>query len=271
VDGGSTFLERILAERRRAAAELPATPARRPGPARPFARALQEAAARDGLAVVAEVKRASPSAGPLRLDLDPSDLARRYAAGGAAALSVLTEPAFFRAEPDDLPRAREAAGLPTLRKDFVVDRRQLAETVALGADAVLLIVAVLGEAVAGFVDEALDLGLEPLVEVHDEAELELALGTRARCIGINNRDLGTFRVDPATARRLAPRARAAGRVVVAESGIAGPEDVRDLPAAGVHAVLVGEALVRAGDPAARVRALREAARARPGEAAAGCS
>lgn len=253
-----TFLERIVAARRAAVAEAArATPVPAPaaaGPRRDFAAALL----RGGLAVIAEIKRASPSKGPLRPELDPVELGRAYARGGAAALSVLTEPQFFLARPDDLPRARAASGLPTLRKEFVVDRWQLRETAAMGADAVLLIVAVLGAETAAFVDEARRLGLQPLVEVHDEAELEVALATGATCVGINNRNLRTFEVDPGTARRLAPRAAAAGRVVVAESGIGGPEDLAGLAQAGVAAVLVGESLLRAADPGAAVRALAQA-------------
>jgi indole-3-glycerol phosphate synthase len=206
---------------------------------------------------MAEVKRASPSAGPLQPGLDPEGLAAAYARGGAAALSVLTEPDFFSARPDDLARARRASGLPTLRKDFVVDPWQVAETALLGADAVLLLVVVLGRDTGAHVDLALDLGITPFVEVHTAEEMEIALGTRAAAIGINNRDLRTFALDPGTAARLAPRA--AGRTVAALSGIRTPEDLRGLAAAGVSAVLVGESLVRATDPERAVRALVEAA------------
>jgi indole-3-glycerol phosphate synthase len=266
--GAETFLERIVAARRAAvavaAAQVPLAEMRRAlrgkgEPVRPFLERLRDAAARDGLAVVAEVKRASPSKGPIRPDLDPVALATAYARGGAAALSVLTEPSFFLARADDLPRAR-AAGLPVLRKDFVVDRWQLYETALLPADAVLLIAAVLGAEIPDYVELALQLGLEPLVEVHDASELALALRSRARCIGINNRNLRSFEVDPSLARRLAPEAARAGRTVVAESGIAGPADVADLAAAGVTAVLVGESLVRAADPAAALRRLLGAER-----------
>ncbi len=263
-----TFLERIAAARRAAvaaaAAEVPLAEMRqrvaaagRPA-TRPFLPALRAAAGERGLAVIAEVKRASPSKGPIRPDLDPLDLAAAYARGGAAALSVLTEPAFFLARPDDLPRARQASGLPVLRKEFVVDPWQLVETALLPADAVLLIVAVLGSETGAFVEAALGLGIEPLVEVHDAAELAVALATPARCIGVNNRNLRTFEVDRDVARRLAPEAARAGRLVVAESGIAGPGDLAGLRDAGVGAVLVGESLLRAGDPGAAVRRLAEA-------------
>lgn len=258
------FLPEIVQHRRAAVARLCAeTPlaeiarraaavVRRP---RPFGPALR-AAGPGHLAVIAELKRVSPASGPLAPGLEPAAVAAAYARGGAAALSVLTEPEFFRARPGDLPAAREASGLPTLRKDFVVDPWQLHETVLLGADAVLLLVVVLGPRTAEFVDLSLDLGLEPFVEVHTAQELEIALGTRASVLGINNRDLTSFAVDATTAARLAPRA--AGRTVAALSGIRGPADLRGLRAAGIHAVLVGEALVRAGDAEGAVRALAEA-------------
>lgn len=224
-----------------------------PGPHRPFVSAVSSAPG--DLAVIAEIKRASPSKGPLRLSLDPAELARTYTRAGASAISVLTEPRFFAAEPDDLPKARAASTLPVLRKEFIVSPWQLAESRAMGADAVLLIVALLGRATGRFVARAAELGLETLVEVHDEAELELALEAGAKVVGINNRDLHTFRVDSLTAVRLAPRARAAGCVVVAESGIRSRADFPPLVEAGVHAVLVGESLVRAKDPGEALRAL----------------
>lgn len=255
------FLERIVAARR---AHVAQAAARRPqaeleralaggrAPARGFEAALC-AAPPGRLAVIAEVKRASPSAGTLRAAADPAQLAAAYARGGAAALSVLTEPDFFAAEPGDLERARAVTGLPVLRKDFVVDPWQLAESALLGADAVLLLVVILGAETGRYVARAMELGLEPFVEVHTTAEMEMALATPARVIGINNRDLRSFTVDTGTAARLAPLAR--GRTVAALSGIRGPADVRGLAAAGIRAVLVGEALVRAGDPEAAVRAL----------------
>ncbi len=254
------FLERIAAARRKAVVEAAAlrpesallgvTPPAR----RPFAAALSGGPG--PLAVIAEIKRASPSKGALRMDLDPSELAALYAQAGAAAISVLTEPEFFAARPDDLHNARAACGLPVLRKEFIVAPWQLAESRAMGADAVLLIVALLGQQTGAFVDRAAELDLEVVVEVHDAAELELALATRAAVIGINNRNLHTFQVDSGTARRLAPRAAAAGRLVVAESGIRGREDLDGLWEAGVRAILVGESLVRSGDPAGMLGALR---------------
>ncbi len=259
------WLDRIVTARRlavaRAAAASPSPLAGRPARSRregqPFLTAVRSAPP-GRVAVIAEVKRVSPARGDLRRDLDPASLAAAYARGGAAALSVLTEPEFFAARPEDLPLARTASGLPTLRKDFVVDPWQLEETVALGAEAVLLMVVVLGRQTGDFVARTRALGLTPLVEVHDEAEMEIALASEAELIGINNRDLRTFAVDPQTAARLAPRAAAAGRTVAALSGIDGPKGLRGLRPAGVAAVLVGESLVRSGDPERAVAALAAA-------------
>lgn len=257
------FLPRIVRARRaavqRAQSELPLPElARRAAAARrhprPFAAALAGAPARR-LAVMAEVKRVSPARGNLRADLDPAALASRYARGGAAALSVLTEPDFFHALPDDLHRAREASGLPTLRKEFVVDPWQVHETAAMDADALLLMVVVLGRRTADFVDLCQEVGVEPFVEVHTAEEMEIALQTPARLIGINHRDMRSFTLDMGLSRRLAPRAAAAGRIVAALSGIARPEDVADLPGLGVRAILVGESLVRSPDPEAAIQAL----------------
>lgn len=258
------FLEQIVTARTaavaRAAQELPLSEiARRAAHARreprPFVEALASAKA-GHLSVIAEIKRVSPAKGALNTDLDPIALAAAYAGGGAAALSVLTEPDFFHARPGDMERARQASGLPCLRKEFIVDPWQLYETACMDADAVLLMVVVLGAETPRYVDLALELGIEPFVEVHTEEELQIALATSARTIGINNRDMHTFEVDPATAPRLAPRAT--GRTVAALSGIGGPGDLRGLLRAGVRAVLVGESLVRSGDPEAAVRALVEA-------------
>ena len=255
------WLDRIVASRRQAVARSAARPAPttvarvdRRADRQPFLAAVRSAPL-GRVAVIAEIKRVSPARGSLRQELDPASLAAAYARGGAAALSVLTEPDFFGAQPDDLPRARAAAGLPTLCKDFVVDPRQLEEAAALGADAVLLLVVVLGQQTGAFVARCRALGLTPLVEVHDEAEMEIALASGAELIGINNRDLRTFTVDPATAVRLAPRAAAAGRTVAALSGIDGPQDLRGLRSVGIVAVLVGTSLVRSGDPEGAVAAL----------------
>ena len=207
-------------------------------------------------AVIAEIKRRSPSRGALRPDLDPAALARDYARAGAFAVSVITEPDFFGGSLDDLEAARRAADVPLLLKDFVVDPYQVWEARARGADLVLLIAAVLGGRTRAFVDLCFHVGLEPLVEVHGEAELDLALRSGARFVGVNNRDLATFRVDTTVSERLLPRIPP-GIAAVSESGLRGPEDLDRLEAAGARAFLIGEALVTAPDPAAALRRLVE--------------
>jgi indole-3-glycerol phosphate synthase len=229
-----------------------------PSPPRGFRRALLDGADRVGPAVIAEVKRRSPSKGALAPHLDAAALARQYAAGGASCLSVLTDREFFGAQPDDLVEARSASGLPVLRKDFTVSARDVADARLLGADAVLLIAAALDDVeLADFASLARDLGLDALVEVHDDTELERALGVGAELIGVNQRDLVTFEVDEARALRLASRLPA-GVVAVAESGVRGPDDAAALHRGGYHAVLVGESLVTSGDPASAVAALASA-------------
>lgn len=207
---------------------------------------------------MAEVKAASPSAGLLREDLDVPDLARRYAQGGACALSVLTDREFFRGAPEHVQLARAASDLPVLRKDFTLDAYHVYEARALGADAVLLIAAVLDDRrLQELIELAGRLGMAALVEVHTEAEADRTLAAGARLVGINNRDLRTFRVDLATTERLRPRLPESV-LVVSESGIDSPEDVRRVWEAGVRAVLVGSALVRSPDPEAKLRQLRGA-------------
>ncbi len=229
------------------AADLPAT--------RPFTAAL---VADDDLGVIAEVKRRSPSKGPLALDLDPASLARSYQCGGAACLSVLTDERWFGGSAADLAEARQACQLPVLRKDFTVDVRDVADARLMGADAVLLIVAALDDELLGrCLDLAASLGLAALVEVHDAAELARAVALGASLVGVNQRDLTTFEVDRSLAARLAelmPR----GTVTVAESGVRGAEDAVALAAAGYDAVLVGETLVTSPDPGAAVLDLRGA-------------
>jgi indole-3-glycerol phosphate synthase len=216
-------------------------------------------ARRAPLRLIAEVKRVSPAKGALNPDLSPAQMARVYAAAGAHALSVLTDEAFFHGSDADLQAARAAVALPVLRKDFVLEAYQVYEARALGADAVLLIAALLdGAALADLHALATALGLAALVEVHDPDEVERALAAGATLVGINNRDLRTFEVDLATTERVRPLLPA-GVTVVSESGIATPADVRRVLAAGAHAILVGEALVTAPDPAARVRELLGAA------------
>jgi indole-3-glycerol phosphate synthase len=257
----ATYLDRIIdAHRAQAAVDhRPLTDlvdqARALAPTRGFRAAL---AAVDGLGVIAEVKRRSPSKGPLAPDLDPAALARDYADGGATALSVLTDVDWFGGSPEDLAAARAAVSLPVLRKDFTVSEHDVADARLMGADCVLLIVAALDQAeLAGFHDLATDLGLDVLVEIHDEAELERALAVGATLIGVNQRDLVTFEVDTDRAVRMAPL-MPQGVVRVAESGVRGPDDAARLAAAGYHAVLVGESLVTAGDPRGGVAALRAA-------------
>jgi indole-3-glycerol phosphate synthase len=206
-----------------------------------------------GVAVIAEIKRATPRRGALDLDLDSSRLAAAYADGGAAALSVLTEPDHFKGSIEDLHAAR-GAGLPILRKDFVVDELQVLESRAEGADAVLLIVRILGDELGRLVAAIDALGMDALVEVHDETELERALDAGARLIGVNQRDLETFDVDPERTAKLAPLLPQ-GVTLVALSGVSTRAEVEALGRAGATAVLVGESVVTAEDPAAKVREL----------------
>jgi len=220
-------------------------------PRRGFRAALGAAAAP---AVIAEMKRASPSRGLIRAAYDPAAFARAYAAAGAAALSVLTDERFFRGSLADLAAAREASGLPCLRKDFVVDPYQVAEARAWGADAVLLIVAAVPTALGReLLAAAADAGLDVLVEVHTEAELAWAADAGAALVGVNNRDLATFTVSLETFERLAPQAPP-GALLVAESGMRSSADLRRMAAAGARAVLVGEAFMDAPDPGAALRA-----------------
>ncbi len=226
---------------------------------RPFADAL----ARPGLSVIAEHKRRSPSAGPIRADLELEDVVVAYERGGAAALSILTEGPSFDGSLDDLRAARAATGLPLLRKDFIVDPYQVQESFAAGADAILLIVAALtpGE-LSALHDQATGLGLSVLVEVHDEPELEAALTLGARIVGINNRDLKTLEVDTRRTYELLPRVPGQA-LSVAESGFSRPEQLNELVRAGVDGVLIGEALMRSSDVETACRALT-ARRAGPG-------
>ncbi|HEY8545828.1 MAG TPA: indole-3-glycerol phosphate synthase TrpC [Acidimicrobiales bacterium] len=259
----ATYLDTILAAHRSAAAadgrslDALVDEARARPPARGFAAALRDGAGDGRLAVIAEVKRRSPSKGDLAPGLDPADLARRYAAGGAVCLSVLTDEEFFGGSAADLQAARAAApDLPVLRKDFTVAPADVADARSMGADAVLLIVAALDDAeLADLHALAVELGLDVLVEVHDEAELERALAVGATLVGVNQRDLVTFRVDHDRAVRVG-KAIPDDVVRVAESGVRGPDDARALQAAGFHAVLVGETLVTSDDPTATLRALR---------------
>ncbi|HKV45045.1 MAG TPA: indole-3-glycerol phosphate synthase TrpC [bacterium] len=208
-----------------------------------------------GIRLIAEVKGASPSAGTIRADFDPAAVARGYEAAGAAAISVLTDARYFHGADAHLAQARRAVGIPVLRKDFVVDPYQVYEARAIGADAVLLIVAILpGGALADLQALAQELGMAALVEVHAGAELERATAVRSPLVGINNRNLDTLETSLEVSRRLRPRI-AEGATVVAESGIETREQVEEMERLGMHAVLVGTALMRAPDPAARLREL----------------
>lgn len=224
-------------------------------PARGFAAALAARVGAGQAAVIAEIKRASPSKGLLRADFDPPVIARSYLAGGAACLSVLTDAPFFQGSLDDLRAVRAAVDLPLLRKDFLLDAYQLYEARAAGADCILLIVAALDDArLRDFVALARELGLDMLVEVHDEAELDRAAALEPTLLGVNNRNLHTFETTLQTTVRLARRVPA-GNLLVAESGIHSRNDVALIRAADVHAFLVGEAFMRAADPGARLREL----------------
>ena len=224
-------------------------------PTRPFYAAL---AGGPDISVIAEVKRRSPSKGPLAPDLIPADIARRYEAGGAAALSVLTDGEFFGGSPDDLAQARDACALPVLRKDFTVSAADVCDARLMGADAVLLIVAALtDDELADFGRLASELGMAALVEVHTDAELDRALEAGAELVGVNSRDLRAFTVDLSIAERLAARIPG-GVVSVAESGVREAADAVRLSDCGYDAVLVGESLVTDPDPESALRKLRGA-------------
>jgi indole-3-glycerol phosphate synthase len=270
----ATYLDRILdAHRARARADTRSLDAlvdqaKAATGVRPFRAALLERVADDGIAVIAEVKRRSPSKGALAVDLDPAEVGRAYAAGGAACLSTLTDEDFFGGSPADLAAARAASGLPVLRKDFTVSPHDVCDARLMGADCVLLIVAALDDAeLRDFHQLAREVGLDVLVEVHDEPELARAARVGADLVGVNQRDLVTFEVDQQRALRMAPQ-MPAGVVRVAESGIRGPDDAAVLAAAGYHALLVGESVVTSGDRAGAVASLRAAVGAGAGRPAA---
>jgi len=222
---------------------------------RVFAAALQARAAAGGPAVIAEVKKASPSRGLLRADFDPPAIARSYAAAGATCLSVLTDATYFQGSPDDLRRARAACALPVLRKDFIIDPYQVIEAAAMQADCILLIAAAMPQQqLVDLEAQAQAFGLDVLVEVHDARELDVALTLRTPLLGINNRDLRTFDTRLEVTLDLLPRIPA-GRLVVTESGILAPQDVARMRGAGVQAFLVGEAFMRAADPGRALQSL----------------
>jgi indole-3-glycerol phosphate synthase len=259
----SDILDRILgtkarevaAARRERGLESVRLEAERSGPPRDFLAAIRGRIDAGRLAVIAEIKQSSPSKGLLRPAFDPSAIAESYARGGATCLSVLTDAEYFGGQPEHLRLAREACGLPVLRKDFIIDPYQVYEARMWGADCILLIVAALDPARLRALEEVADsLGMAVLVEVHDAAELDVALRLRTSLVGVNNRNLRTFDTRLETTLALLPRVPP-GRVLVTESGIASRADVRRLAAAGVRAFLVGEAFMRAEDPGSALAAL----------------
>ena len=250
-----TKAREVAAARRGRSLESVRAEAERCEPPRDFLGAIRARVAAGRLAVVAEIKRASPSRGLLRPDFDPRAIAGSYARGGATCLSVLTDVEYFEGRPEHLRAAREAAGLPVLRKDFIIDPYQVYEARCWGTDCILLIVAALDPArLATLEDTARSLGMAVLVEVHDAAELDVALRLRTPLVGVNNRNLRTFETRVETTLDLLPRLPP-DRMLVTESGIASRADVQRLAAAGVRAFLVGEAFMRADDPGAALAAL----------------
>jgi indole-3-glycerol phosphate synthase len=251
----STILDRIIAEKKQEVHRLQERRGMLQGrtdSARPFSPALRD---RQGLAVIAEVKKASPSKGLIRPDFDPVAIARAYETGDASAVSVLTDVQFFQGSSEYLRQVRETVSLPVLRKDFVIDPLQVQESASMNADAMLLIAAALSDGqMAELIDAAREFDIEPLIEIHDGAELDRVMKLDPTLIGINNRDLASFTVDLRVTLSLRPHIPASV-TVVSESGIFSASDTAPLIEAGVDAILVGESLMRSDDPAALIAEL----------------
>ena len=260
----ANILDEIVEQKKREVAQLPARliaagdlrdAMLEHGERRDFIAALKSPRV-GNVGLIAEVKKASPSMGVICPNFDPVRIAKEYEAAGASCLSVLTDEKFFQGSLDYLRQIRAAVRIPLLRKDFIIDERQILEAIEWGADAILLIVAILtGAQLEKFHTLAIEAGLAVLVEVHDEEELERALKILPALIGVNNRDLKTFKVDLATTEKLAPSIRSSGALLVAESGIHTRADVEWVQKCGASAVLVGESLVKQGDISAKVREL----------------